>query len=470
MDVKNESDPAEPVSAAGAIGDPPAWIPARSQRSSTRTNRVLMASLGALAVVLITVGIAAPQIVYLDEATRYDDFVAEAADLQSGISDTEADLESTAVLLHLQQEEAKTLAARLKALASSSAGVLPEAQVAALTSAATELTEVLPQQPAKVPPMLLRNVERTLQQDPASVPVSWFAVSPMVAGSLAGVEAETPDPVKAEKTVTLEAVDRVKRQISGDRKDLEDLEDRMTRRTAALEKLEATTTRSLSTAEEIALGAPELAATTAAKLPVEELDQPTLVELNATMTAAADSASKAVDSKEFMRLSDATLVLASEVPEGTEGATRVELNDSLRSMLLLGRVEAFVQATAAVIDEQERLQAEAEAEAQARAEAEANSYVPPPTTEPPPPDDSGAGAAGTADAGAAGAGADGSGADGTADAGGSGDAGAGADAGSGGDADASANDTGASGPEIVAEGNATILGDGTASGIRISAH
>lgn len=331
-----------------------------------------MIALGTLALILIAVGIAAPQLVYLEEANRYDEFVAEATALRTEVSETEVDLAATEVLLHLLEEESRGIATRLELLAAASADVLPEAQTVSLGAAAAGIAAALPAAPKEVPGTLLRNVERATQQDPASAPVSWFAVSPMVAAQLADIGIETPEPVEVEKTVTRDAVDRVKRQIAADRRTLEDLDEQLAERTVALEDLQDEVTDQLAVVDDIAAGAPELAAKVVTDyaapypggLPVETrgvvaedgTPQPSAFEqFNGDMSAAAGAASTAAGSDEFVRLPDATVVPAVEVADSAEKGTPVSLEPAVRSLLVLHRLEVFVHATAAVLEEQERL-------------------------------------------------------------------------------------------------------------------
>lgn len=376
-----------------------------------------MVTFSVLAAALIIVGVAAPQVVYARDAGRYSEFVDAVNDRRSELAKTEAKVSSLGLLMRKQQDEATALIPRLNTVsqADPEMEILPAEQLAAVAAAAKEVEEAIPEKPTTVDPGALQLLDRTIEQHPDLVPVSWFSVESDEVAELAGIYAEVPEPLQVEKTVSQKALDAVKRELREADEVLEEERDRLDRRSHRSEELAAAMSSAAGIIDEVALEGPALAQAIAEA-------NPDVFEQVEAMGARAQQLADAASSSEYLRLADGGLLLASEAPDPPADARPVQLEGVARASVVLTRLEAFVAAAAEVILEQRRI--------------DEMFQLPLPVEPELPVDDSGAGA------GAGGGGADGS--DGGSGADGAGESGADPEA----DADAGAD----------AEGDAAIEG------------
>ncbi len=339
-----------------------------TKRSGFMSSRTVMISLGALAAVLIVTGIAAPQVIYLRDAGKYDAFRARAEQLSAQQSDVELRADAARLLQQQQADEASALAKRLRTIGGMPPEVIPAEQASAFATAATALAEAFPKVP-DVPRAHSRSLERRLAAEPQGAPASWFAVDVSRMVELSDLDPERDSVAKFPAHVSQESLDRVKREIR-------DTEQALDVSGGALEKQEAQIEASLDGArtalqivDDFAVSAPELARKLAPERPADAVEPQTELEIEAERTAtdlraAAERAAAVAAATEFVRDSSGKLMPAGEVSGDAGPLVPMQLDPVVRSGLVLTSVETY-------LDKAEKYTAQhAEAAAEAEREAE----------------------------------------------------------------------------------------------------
>lgn len=339
-----------------------------TKRSGFMSSRTVMISLGALAAVLIVTGVAAPQVIYLRDAGKYDVFRARAEQLSTQRSDVELRADAARLLQKQQADEANALAKRLRTIGGMPTEVLPAEQASAFTAAATALAGAFPK-PQEVPREHSRALERRLAAEPQGAPASWFAVDVARMVDLSDLDPERDPAPEFPAHVSQESLDRVKREIR-------DTEQALDVSGGALSKQEAQIDASLDEArtalqvvDDFAASAPELARKLAPERSTDAVEPQTELEIEADRTAtdlrvAAERAAAVAAATEFVRDSSGKLMPASEANGDAGPLVPMQLDPVVRSGLVLSRVEAYLAKAEQYAGQHAEAVAEAERESE----------------------------------------------------------------------------------------------------------
>lgn len=352
-------------------------MPRRLRRKNASSSpRWLMWLLAFVAAVLMAIGIAAPQVTYALDAGRYDEYVAELTGLRSDLVDAEVQVQAAEILRAEQAAEIRAIAPRLRQLGEADPAVLPEADAQALAEAAKRLEALIPEDLGDATPPEQKRLEKAISDGRARAPISWLGASGAELITLAGLVPEDPRPVTSEDTVSLDALEDVRRGVKEDRKSL----DSQQRRAASLQ----------SDSDAMLAGAEEILAVvgaTAGKLPAAA--EGLLVELPNIepeqldeMLAAARDAADAARAESYVWFADGKALPAGKAPAPIpDTATEVRPTAAVRSKLALSWVERYLKLAGEALQEQ-RDYDEAVA-AEDAAEPEEPTTQEPPTGEPP---------------------------------------------------------------------------------------
>lgn len=343
----------------------------------------LMWLLAVVAVVLMGIGVAAPQVTYALDADRYDEYVDELRGLRAELVDEAVQVQAEELLLAEQGKEAHMIASRVKKLGAADPAVLREEDAKALTAAGEHLASIIPDEAGGPTTPEQKRLEKALADGRVNSPISWFGMSNAELIALAGLEPEDPRPVESEKTVSLDALEDVRRWVKDDRKELEALRARATELRTKSDEMLADSDKNLGIVRTAAEGLPQTAEELLVLLPniePEQLDE---------MLAAADDAAEVARSESFVRFADGK-TLARSMVEGEIPADAAEVRPSpaVRSRLTLYWFETYLEFATAALQEQrdyEELVAEEEPppEETTQPETEDPAVVDPPVVEPP---------------------------------------------------------------------------------------
>lgn len=174
-------------------------------------SKALTTSLGVVAVLLTTAGIAAPQVLYAREASNFHELAAEVNAVSENAAMLSVQAESEELLLELRSVEVHGLPAKLNALAKSADGPLTPEFKTQLAGAAEVLADAVAAE--KVPKGHAEAATKALAAREAEEPdpQTWFDVEPELLAFYADISAEGVERVDTTGTVTLERVQQTKR-------------------------------------------------------------------------------------------------------------------------------------------------------------------------------------------------------------------------------------------------------------------
>lgn len=250
----------------------PQVLPAnlKSGQDRARSTKILMYGLAGLAVALIAVGVAAPQLTYASDASEYESLIEDTAAAAARTAQSEAELAAADLLLGKQYEEAAGVAGRLSQLAALSPEVLvPESSAVFATAAADVLAEIPKTQPP-MSPRSLATLESTLGADPALRPSSWFLVEPRAIGELAQIVPDAPATDAEAATVSRAALDDARRQLAEQRADVATRSAELTARGDQSAQLRSTIAAGYTAVTAVAASVSESADAMIAKTPEAE--------------------------------------------------------------------------------------------------------------------------------------------------------------------------------------------------------
>ena len=323
-------------------------MPRRLRRKKANSSPPwLMWLLAVVAVVLMGIGVAAPQVTYALDADRYDEYVAELRGLRTELVDAAVQVQAEELLLAEQGDEARMIASRVEKLGEADPAVLREEDAKALAEAGDRLVSIIPDDAGGPNTPERKRLEKALADGRVKSPISWFGMSNAELIALAGLEPEDPRPVESEKTVSLDALEDVRRWVKDDRKELEALRARADALHAESDEMLAEADEILGIVRTAAEGLPQTADELLVELPNIEPEQ-----LDEMLAAAADAAEVA-RSETFVRFADGK-TLASSMVTGEIPADASELHPSpaVRSRLTLYWFETYLEFATVALQEQ----------------------------------------------------------------------------------------------------------------------